>query len=42
MVDSRLGAIVPAAEHDFSCCDLLFGGEMDRKKAKLDPVREFV
>ena len=27
MVETRLGAIVPATEPDFSCCDSLFGGE---------------
>src|ERR1035438_5572307 len=31
MVEMRLGAIVPATEPDFSCCDSLFGGEMPCK-----------
>src|ERR1035438_9833049 len=31
MVEKRLGAIVPATEPDFSCCDSLFGGEMPCK-----------
>ena len=28
MVDSFLGANVPVGEHDFSCCESLFGGEL--------------
>jgi hypothetical protein len=35
-----LGAFVPVAELDFGCGDLMFGGELACKKAKLDPVRE--
>jgi hypothetical protein len=42
MVDLRFGAIVPVAEHDFSCCALSFGGDAGPAKAGLDPVREFV
>jgi len=37
MVDKSLGAIVPATEPDFSCCDSLFGGEMPCKRAHSTP-----
>ncbi|MBZ5729398.1 MAG: hypothetical protein LAP87_31040 [Acidobacteriia bacterium] len=33
---------MPVAEHDFGCGDQLLGGEIDLKKATLDPAREFV
>jgi len=38
----RLGALVPAAEHDFSCSASLLGGESALQKAGLVPAGEFV
>ena len=42
MVDILLGAYVPADQHDFGCRDGLIGGGSALKKARPDPVGEFV
>ena len=42
MVVDFPGALVPVIELDFGCGELMLGGELACKKAKLDPAGEIV